>query len=222
MTGPVTRSATGARPQAPTVSQAAPARASPASAFRAAGAATPAIGRLSHALLGASLALLLTACATRGERVLPAGDHLSGRMTVQVDATATTASNRVSAAFELDGSPQRGQLGLTTPLGTTLAQARWEPGDVRLLATDGERRYADLDALTRDVLGESLPVAALFDWLRGRPWAGAPSTPSAPPAPAGFSQLGWTVDLARFGESWISAERAQAPRVTVRAKLDAP
>ena len=90
-----------------------------------------------------------------------------------------------------------------------LAQARWSPGEVVLVDAAGrDARFADLDALTREVLGESVPVEAWFDWLRGRPWPGAPSTPQAA-APA-FEQLGWRVDLARFAEGWIAATRDSA------------
>jgi outer membrane lipoprotein LolB len=45
---------------------------------------------------------------------------------------------------------------------------------------------------------------------------------SVPPADPGFEQLGWSVNLARFDEAWVTARRAQAPAVTVRAKLDRP
>jgi len=103
-----------------------------------------------------------------------------------------------------------------------LARARWAPGTVALVTSQGETRFASLDELTREVLGESLPVAALFDWLRGRPWSGAPSQATAAPAEPGFRQLGWVVSLARFEEGWIAARRDQAPVVTVRAKLDRP
>lgn len=101
-----------------------------------------------------------------------------------------------------------------------LAQARWAPGKVALVTSHGETAFKSLDDLTREVLGESLPVAALFDWLRGRPWAGAPSTPTTAPAEQGFQQLGWVVSLARFDEGLIAAKRDQAPAVIVRAKLD--
>jgi hypothetical protein len=77
-----------------------------------------------------------------------------------------------------------------------LAQARWQPGSVVLVTPQGSRRFADLDALTREVLGESVPIEAWFDWLHGRPWPGAASTPQT--AGTGFRQLGWTVDLSRF------------------------
>jgi len=126
----------------------------------------------------------------------------------------------MSAAFELLGDAQSGQLELTTPLGTVVAQARWSIDQVTLATPQGSTRFANLDDLTREVLGEAVPVAALFDWLRGRPWPGAASTPMAPPAQAGFRQLGWTVDLAKFDQAWVAALRERPPAVTVRAKLD--
>ena len=138
-----------------------------------------------------------------------------------VDLAVGWARN-VTAAFELQGNAKQGRLDLSTPLGTTLARARWAPDRVALVTSQGETRFDNLDALTREVLGESLPVAALFDWLRGRPWPGAASTRTAPPAEPGFQQLGWVVSLARFDEGWIAARRNQAPVVTVRAKLDRP
>ena len=165
---------------------------------------------------------VLAGCATTPRP--PAGgadDALAGRLTVKVDATSTSEARNVTAAFDLQGNPQQGRLDLSTPLGTVLAQARWAPGKVALVTSQGETKFANLDELTREVLGESLPVAALFDWLRGRPWPGAPSTPSATAEP-GFAQLGWTVSLARFDEGWIAATRRQAPAVTVRARLDRP
>ncbi len=169
------------------------------------------------------LALALSACAV----VTPvpaseAGSTLSGRLAVKVDGDGSAAPRSVSAAFELQGDPQAGRLNLSTPLGSVLAQARWAPGQVALVTPQGETPFADLDALTREVLGESLPVAALFDWLRGRPWPGAASTATLPPAEPGFEQLGWVVDLARFDQAWIVATRRAAPVVTVRAKLDRP
>ncbi len=149
---------------------------------------------------GAALAtaLLMTACASVPQMEAPVGDTLSGRLAVRVDAAAGTPARAENAAFELQGTPEAGRLNLTTPLGSTVAQARWTPGAVVLSTPQGERRFADLDELTREVLGESVPLAALFDWLRGRPWAGAASLPGA--TPTGFAQLGWIVDLARFDE----------------------
>ena len=168
-------------------------------------------------------AMLMSACAVapKGGDDL-GGETLSGRLAVRVDASAATPAQSVSAAFELRGDAGRGRLDLSTPLGSVFAQARWAPGSVLLVTPQGDTRFDDLDALTRAVLGESLPIAALFDWLRGRPWSGAASTPSVAPAEPGFEQLGWVVNLARFDEAQVAARRERAPAVTVRAKLDRP
>lgn len=174
---------------------------------------------LARAVAALVVAVLMCGCATvhRGE-----GEFLSGRLSVRVDGVDGAAPRTLSAAFELEGDAGAGRFGLVTPLGTMLAQARWQPGRVLLATPQGETRFDDLNTLTREMLGEALPVAALFDWLRGRPWPGAASSASLPPAEAGFQQLGWAVDLARFDEAWVIARREQAPAVTVRAKLDRP
>jgi outer membrane lipoprotein LolB len=166
----------------------------------------------------------LAACATvdKGRHAEPEGESISGRLSVRVDATPTAAARSVSAGFDLQGGPSAGRLDLSTPLGTVLAQARWSPGQAVLTTSEGTRDFADMDALTLEMLGESLPVAALFDWLRGRPWPLAPSEASAPPEAAGFRQLGWRVDTGRFAEGWVEARRAQAPQVTVRARVEQP
>lgn len=168
-------------------------------------------------------ALLLSACAVApkgGES--PGGAMLSGRFAIRVDGTDGAAARSVTAAFELLGSENSGQLNLATPLGSVLAQARWASGEVVLVTPQGESHYPDLDSLTREILGEGLPVAALFDWLRGRPWPGAISTPTSSPGETGFEQLGWVVDLARFDEARVAARRERPPVVTLRAKLDRP
>ena len=178
--------------------------------------------RLASLLVACISAALLSACALAPPSDAVRGETLSGRLAIKVDASDAAPARSVSAAFELQGGPNAGRLDLSTPLGSVLAQARWSPGSVVLATPHGDTHFADLDALTSEVLGESLPVAALFDWLNGRPWPGAPSVTSVPPAEPGFEQLGWTVSLARFDEAWISARRERAPVVSVRAKVDRP
>jgi len=161
-------------------------------------------------------ATLLVACASVG---LPAGEPgqtVSGRLSVRV---ADQPERGISAGFELQGSARQGQLLLSGPLGTTLARAVWSPGQAVLASAGNETRYADLDSLTTAALGESVPMAALFDWLRGRPWAGAPSQARGDGVP-GFEQLGWQIDLARWSDGWVEARRAAPPAVTVRARLE--
>lgn len=174
-----------------------------------------------RALLAASLAAFtawMAGCTTVPPA--PAGDTISGRMSVKVDAHGAEPARSVSAGFELLGSGEAGRLNLSSPLGTLMARADWAPGDTRLTTSDGTVSYADLDSLTLEMLGERLPVAALFDWLRGRPWPGAPSTPTLPPAEPGFDQLGWSVRLGRLSDGLITAQRHAAPKVTVRAQVE--
>ncbi len=179
--------------------------------------------RLLRATAALASAAVLAGCASLAPPPAPvSGDVLSGRLSVRVAATETHEASAMTAAFELRGDAQRGRLDLSTPLGSTLAQAAWSPGNVVLTTPRAQTRFADLDELTREVLGQSLPVAALFDWLRGRPWPGAPSGAPALPVTQGFSQLGWTVDLARFDNATIVAHRLSEPAVTVRARVDQP
>lgn len=168
-----------------------------------------------------ALLVLLSGCASLappGQE--PLATAVSGRLAVRVEPIEPGGAVRASSgSFELLGTPQLGELRLSTPLGTVVAVARWRPGEVSLRADGQTRRYDDLDQLTRDMIGEALPVEALFDWLRGRPWEGVPSEP-LPDGEAGFTQLGWRVLLTQAGEGLIVATRPAPPSVTVRAKVD--
>jgi outer membrane lipoprotein LolB len=166
---------------------------------------------------------MVTGCASLQTPEEPAlADLLTGRMSVQVAATDTSEAYSLSTAFELSGTADRGRLDLNTPLGSTVARARWQADSVVLDTPRGQTRHPTLADMTRAVVGEELPVPALFDWLRGRPWPGAESASSVAPDPVGFRQLGWTVDLSRFDEARIVARRESPPAVTVQVKLDEP
>lgn len=145
--------------------------------------------------------------------------YVAGRLALQVDATAERPAQSLSAAFELRGDAQRGELRLNSPLGTTLAAAYWGPGEARLVTPQGERRFDDLDALSRDTFGENLPLRALPDWLQGRPWPGAADQPLQPGP--GFEQLGWRIDLARIDAGQLQARRDTPPAVRLRVQKDA-
>jgi len=171
-------------------------------------------------------AWLLATLALAASTALPPAPNgsqaLSGRLALQVDALPDRPAQSISASFDLRGNAEQGELRLSTPLGTTLAAAFWGPSEARLVTPQGERRYDDLDALSRDAFGESLPLRALPDWLQGRPWDGA-AEPAMPLQPGpGFVQLGWSIDLARFDSGQLQASRAGPPAVRLRAQIDAP
>ena len=167
-------------------------------------------------LAGAAVISLLAGCAALAPPAGPASEVLSGRLSVRIDGQPARS---VSAGFDLSGSERAGELLLTGPLGTTAARARWAPGQAVLSAGGQDSQHADLDALATAALGEPVPIAALFDWLRGRAWPGAPAT-ARDDRTAGFEQLGWQVNLARWAEGWVEAVRSAPPAITVRAKLD--
>jgi outer membrane lipoprotein LolB len=160
-------------------------------------------------------AALLCGCATL-EAPQAGARWTAGRMSVRIEASALQSAQSMSAGFELRGSGVSGELRLNSPLGTRLATARWSAGDAILITTGGERHFDNLDALSRETLGENLPLAALPDWLAGRPWNGAAHQLRE----TGFEQLGWQVQLARKSEGWIEARRPAAPEVMVRVRLD--
>lgn len=179
-------------------------------------AAARAATRLSVRTLLAAAGLALAGCATTAPPNNNLGAALAGRLSIRVDAHNGEAARSASASFELRGDAQRGELTLDTPLGTMLARARWSPEGAEAVTPDGSTRHADLDALSQDLLHEQLPLSALVDWLRGRPWVGAPSSALSS---GGFEQLGWSVDLSRQSEGWVVATRAAPPAITVRAKV---
>jgi outer membrane lipoprotein LolB len=141
----------------------------------------------------------------------------SGRLLVKVAAAGDQPAQAHTAAFELSGDEHAGQMKLLGPLGAQVALARWDSAGASLQDSQGTREFPDLASLAAEALGEPLPLGALLHWLQGRPWPGAPHQDRA----QGFSQLGWSVDLARWSaEALIDATRVDPPGVSVRAKLD--
>ena len=114
---------------------------------------------------------------------------------------ASTPPQSFSAGFDLTGSPDAGELALTTPLGNTVATVVWSPGSAELRQGEQTTRRASLDELTTELGGTSLPVAALFAWLSGQPQ----------------NASGWTADLSRQPEGRITARRTDpAPSAELR------
>lgn len=127
----------------------------------------------------------------------------SGRLSLQVESEPPQGFH---AGFQLLGSARAGELKLYTPLGATLASARWNEDSALLLRGDEMRAYPDLATLTAALTGAALPVTELFEWLQGRP-AGAP---------------GWSVELGDH-DGRVRASRSEpAPPATLRLILDRP
>jgi outer membrane lipoprotein LolB len=165
---------------------------------------SPAVSRRAAVrVLGLASLALLGACATRTPAVSrPEESRWTGRfsLTVQSDPPQSW-----SAGFELSGSAAAGELHLNSPLGNHLAAVRWAPGEARLQQGERLTKHPSLDSLTAELGGTALPVAALFDWLRGR---------QAPVS-------GWEADLSRQPEGRIVARRLQPlPAAELRLILE--
>ena len=136
-------------------------------------------------LLGLTFALL--GCATPVP-VDPANQHWSGRLAVRVEGAMPQA---FSTGFELSGTPAAGELLLTSPIGTTVAVVSWQPGKATMQRGSDWSEANSLDDLVVQLLGTSLPVTALFDWLNGHP----------------TQVQGWTADTSKLGNGRLQAQR---------------
>lgn len=111
----------------------------------------------------------------------------------------------MSTSFELRGNIDRGDLTLTSPVGTVLAQARWDGQGVRWQTAAETLSFTNLDAMALHLTGTTLPFAALLDWLRGVP----------------TQSEGWQVSLQDYDQGRISARRVvPPPAAQLRVVLD--
>ncbi len=126
----------------------------------------------------------------------------TGRLSLQVQSDPPQS---FSAGFELQGSPEQGQLTLRSPLGNTLAVASWSPTGAQLQTSGPPRAYASLDTLMESTTGAAVPLASLFSWLRGENAAAE----------------GWEPDLSRASEGRINARRiAPLPAAQLRVVVE--
>ncbi len=155
-------------------------------------------------LLAAGIAgvLLAAGCASPGGPAKPDNGPVveawSGRLSLRVDGQP---AQTFSALFELRGAPQAGDLTLTSPIGSTLAQLHWAPGEALLRNGRETRRFDSVDALIEAATGAAIPVGALFAWLAGR-------DERVP---------GWRPDLSQIGTGRLQATReSPEPRADLR------
>lgn len=128
-----------------------------------------------------------------------------GRLSLRVDSEPPQT---LSGAFTLNGNAQQGDLSLSTPLGSILAELSWTPQQAILKANNDTRLFASTDALMQQFTGTVLPLNALFDWLSGR------DTPAE----------GWLVDLSQMSNPesprLIAKRTSPLPAVELRVVLE--
>ncbi|WP_093059709.1 MULTISPECIES: lipoprotein insertase outer membrane protein LolB [unclassified Variovorax] len=157
-------------------------------------------GRRTLLAAGGAAFLLMAGCAqlSGGSSAPKTSDSWSGRMSLRIESEPVQT---FAALFELRGSADSGDLTLTTPIGSTLAQLHWAPGEALLKDGSKTRRFDSVDELIEAATGAAIPVGALFGWLAGR----------NDPVP------GWKPDLAQLGNGRLQAVReSPSPRADLR------
>jgi len=131
-----------------------------------------------------------------------------GRLALRVQAAPDAhlpQAQSFSAAFELQGSMEQGELIFFTPFGSTAAVIQWAPGQA-VLQSDGQTQtFENLNQLMAKLLGTDVPVAALFLWLSGQ----------------NQEVAGWQVDLSQKAQGKITAQRlTPAPVADLKIQLE--
>ena len=105
----------------------------------------------------------------------------------------------------MQGTAEKGELKLVSPIGSVIGVMRWSPGEAILESSSEVRSFASVDALLAQATGAAIPVTALFAWLQG----------------TNTSQYGWTADLSQQSTGRITAKRVDpAPQAELRIVLD--
>ena len=139
---------------------------------------------------------LIAACSSiKPPSPQPSPQHWEGRLALTVPGDALQSPQAYFAGFELDGGATQGRLNVLSPLGQILASLHWAPGLARMEKGSEVQTFASVPAMTEALLGQALPLQALFDWLEGR----------ASPV------NGWVVDVSARAEGKITAKRLQPP-----------
>ena len=156
---------------------------------------------------GAALLIILALadCVTAPKSSGPADAQTgpwAGRLALKVQ---DRPSDSFSAGFELKGNARAGELTLYSPVGGTLAVLAWQPGAATLRTGNETRQFPSVDALVAHVTGAAIPVAALFDWLRG----------------LDTQVAGWTADLSQLAQGRLAAKRVEPrPEADLRLVLE--
>lgn len=121
----------------------------------------------SRRLFIAGVASVMLGCAATPPNTDGAAQQVfRGRMGIKVQGQP---DNSWSAGFQLTGSADAGQMRLVSPIGTTLALARWAPQEASIERGQTIQRYSDASAMVRELLGADFQMTQLWAWLERKP-----------------------------------------------------
>ncbi|OGB03179.1 MAG: hypothetical protein A3G29_09535 [Burkholderiales bacterium RIFCSPLOWO2_12_FULL_64_99] len=146
---------------------------------------------------------------------------LQGQLSIKLLAWQDLPAKGLSLGFFFSGHTDQGLLDLMTPLGTLMAQVGWQADEAWVVNENGRQTYPTLDELSRQTLGEALPLRSLVHWMQGQPDSTQPSTLTEQPGV--FEQAGWRIDTRELAEQRIQATRSasdQQRAIHIKVYLD--
>ena len=173
-------------------------------------------------------ALMLAACAAP---LVQPGEPMPPRATVrdfslEARFSVTQDAERHSGRLSWQHRGEGDELQIASPFGQTVAEISIGAGRARLVASDRRVFDApDVQQLTREVLGYSLPINRLADWVLGRDGGSATTLRGARDQfgrPLAIEEDGWQIsydyeqDGAEALPASVFATRAGGPELRLR------
>lgn len=148
--------------------------------------------------------LVLAGCASVPPVSAPvAVPGMQDAWTLQARIGVQHGEERMSGQLHWQHRTDRDELLMVSPLGQGVARIVRDTGGVMLEVPNQPPRYApDVEALTREMLGYTLPVSGLVWWVQARP---DPSGPFEARHDEGgrvaqLRQNGWVIDYLQYSE----------------------
>jgi len=166
-----------------------------------------------------AIAAVLAGCATTSNESTTASTATVGAYRDTIDFSGRLSANyqkdgqpgSITGNFEWSQQPGRIEVALFSPTGQTVATISVTPEQATLTqANQAPRTARDIDTLTAQALGWSLPVSGLRDWLQGYATDASGKRFAASPAKNEvFTADGWRL---RF-VSWQKGSATPMPSV---------
>ncbi|MBP1206394.1 outer membrane lipoprotein LolB [Duganella sp. 1411] len=186
--------------------------------------------RAAGALALAGALAALGGCATTSAprsttAVAPYRDTLDLAGRIAINYSRDGKQESLSGKFTWRQTAANTDVTLISPTGQTVAVINVAPGSASLKRSGEPTRTApDLDSLTRQTLGWTLPVSGLRDWLQGYAIAADGSRFSASPASdTVVTRDGWKLDYVSWQDDAAAVplpKRIDATRIALGQQVD--
>jgi outer membrane lipoprotein LolB len=171
-------------------------------------------------LIAAALSAAVAGCATTGPRstavVAPYSEkiELNGRLSINYSHDGKKESSTVNYDWQQD--KDNTNISLISPTGQTVAVIKVTPRSATLTQSDKQPQTApDIDTLTRQMLGWTLPVGGLREWLQGhatdsngKPFVASPANDTV------ITRDGWKLEYVNWQDDKAAVPKPKRIDVT--------